>query len=150
MSHIQRTEGRRLFGADPDGYDRVRPPYPEWVFQSLSASGALFRGAATLEIGPGSGLATRALLAAGATPITLIEPDQRLADWLSFTLKEDAAERSAANPAQMIVASFEAAELASTKPTTARFLPPPGRTTLRLPRAPGIPSRARTSTWSWR
>ena len=111
MSRIQKEEGRRLFGADPGGYDRVRPPYPDWVFQSLRDTGALFTGAATLEIGPGSGLATRQLLAAGAAPMTLVEPDERLAEWLSAQLSSDTTPRSRADSVQMIVASFEAAPL---------------------------------------
>ena len=79
MERIPREEGRRLFGADPDAYDAARPPYPDWIFESLRASGALFAGAATLEIGPGSGTPTRRLLEHGIRPLTLIEPDDRLA-----------------------------------------------------------------------
>jgi len=80
---IDPAEGRRLFGADPDAYDRVRPDYPGWIFTDLALSGALFHGAATLEIGAGSGLATRHLLAGGANPLTLLEPDARFAGALS-------------------------------------------------------------------
>ena len=86
MSRIHRTEGRRLFGVDPDGYDRARPDYPTWVFDALVSSGALFEDAITLEIGPGTGLATRHLIERGANPITLIEPDERLAHRLASSL----------------------------------------------------------------
>ena len=42
MERIERFEGRRLFGADPAGYDRSRPDYPDWIFDSLAAAGALY------------------------------------------------------------------------------------------------------------
>ena len=89
MERIDRAEGRHLFGADPDSYDRGRPDYPRWVFDSLESSGALFNGAVTLEIGPGSGLATRHLIARGANPIMLVEPDARLANRLRTRLAAD-------------------------------------------------------------
>lgn len=80
---IRRAEGRTLFGMDPEGYDSVRPEYPPWVYVELRESGALFAGAATLEIGPGSGLATRLLIEGGASPLTLVEPDVRFAGMLA-------------------------------------------------------------------
>ena len=111
MSRIRRAEGRRLFGADPAGYDRVRPAYPDWVFNSLTESGALFAGANTLEIGPGNGLATRNLLAHGAGPITLVEPDERLANWLASALAEDPSPEASKANSNVIIASFEEVEL---------------------------------------
>jgi len=103
---IDRVEGRRLFGADPGTYDRIRPDYPSWIFTDLTTSGALFRGAATLEIGAGSGLATRPLLAAGANPLTLLEPDARFAGALSRICE------SAEGQCVIRQESFEAASLA--------------------------------------
>ncbi len=88
MDQVHRSEGRRLFGVDPDGYDRARPDYPAWIFDRLTSARALFPGAITLEIGAGSGLATRHLLARGASPITLLEPDERLAAHLGTALNE--------------------------------------------------------------
>ena len=82
MNEVPRSAGRSLFGEDPEGYDRGRPDYPAWVFDSLQSSGALFDGAVTLEIGPGTGLATRHLIDRGSNPITLVEPDKRLAAYL--------------------------------------------------------------------
>ena len=67
MSIIAEREGRLAFGHNPIGYDAVRPPYPEAVFAVLREQGGLFPGATTLEIGAGNGLATRRLLALGAT-----------------------------------------------------------------------------------
>ncbi|TNF88406.1 MAG: class I SAM-dependent methyltransferase, partial [Gammaproteobacteria bacterium] len=105
MELIERSEGRRLFGADPAGYDRGRPDYPDWIFDSLVAAGALYAGANTLEIGPGSGLATRHLLERGASPITLIEPDERLGERLRQALAgADAA-------GSVLESSFETAAL---------------------------------------
>lgn len=74
---------RRLFGGDPAGYDRARPDYPDRVYEILTERCGLRSGAATLEIGPGSGLATRRLLALGADPYVAVEPDERLAAYLS-------------------------------------------------------------------
>ena len=82
MPIIPENEGRQAFGNNPLGYDAVRPAYPEAVFSVLLAQGALFPGATTLEIGAGNGLATRRLLALGATPLTVIEPDRRFAELL--------------------------------------------------------------------
>ncbi len=81
--HIQRSEGSRLFGGNSAAYDAARPDYPAWVFTQLSGSGILTTGTATLEIGAGSGKATRALLERGADPLTLIEPDARFVPQLS-------------------------------------------------------------------
>ena len=83
---IDRSEGRRLFGADPRGYEEARPQYPRWVFDKLASDGLLGPGGPTLEIGPATGLATRALLAGGASPVTLVEPDERFAPALKALL----------------------------------------------------------------
>ncbi len=80
---------RRLFGGDPGGYDRGRPDYPSRVYEILTARCGLRSGAATLEIGPGSGLATRRLLALGADPLVAVEPDERLAAYLSEQLRAE-------------------------------------------------------------
>lgn len=82
MSLITEREGRLAFGHNPIGYDAVRPPYPEAVFSVLREQGALFPGTTTLEIGAGNGLATKRLLALGATPMTVLEPDSRFAPLL--------------------------------------------------------------------
>jgi SAM-dependent methyltransferase len=79
---LPRSFGREAFGADPATYDSVRPAYPDWVFDELVERGALRPGAVTFEIGAGTGIATRALLAHGVHPLTAIEPDARLAAFL--------------------------------------------------------------------
>jgi SAM-dependent methyltransferase len=79
---IDRSEGRHLFGLDPEGYAEVRPEYPETIYRCLIDHRALLPDTATLEIGAGSGLATRRLIELGANPITVIEPDVRFAPLL--------------------------------------------------------------------
>jgi SAM-dependent methyltransferase len=79
---LPRAFGREAFGADPAAYDAVRPAYPAWVFDELVARGALGPGTVSFEIGAGTGIATCALLARGASPLLAIEPDPRLAAFL--------------------------------------------------------------------
>ena len=82
------TEGRRvgesLFDWDPENYDRARPSYPDALFDDLWAY--LDEGTrahpATIEVGPGTGKATRALLARGAR-VTAVELGPRLAAFLA-------------------------------------------------------------------
>ena len=99
---IDRDEGAALFGYDPAAYDAARPAYPGWVFERLLATGALFPGASTIEIGPGAGNATRRLVAGGANPLILVEPDARFTPYL----------QSIALGARLQQARFEDAELA--------------------------------------
>jgi SAM-dependent methyltransferase len=80
---IDRSFGRRAFGADPASYHSVRPQYPDWVFATLVERCGLADGATVFEIGPGTGTATRRLLDLGARPFVAIEPDPRLAAYLS-------------------------------------------------------------------
>ena len=103
MPQLDRAFGRQAFGADPAGYDAVRPAYPDWVFETLADRCGLKAGSAAFEIGAGTGIATRRLLALGADPLAAVEPDARLAAYLAAT---------SANPALTIVgAPFESAEL---------------------------------------
>lgn len=81
-SRIAKEAGRQAFGLDPAGYHASRPDYPEWVYRTLRARCGLGLGAATFEIGPGTGKATRRLLDLGADPLVAVEPDPRLADFL--------------------------------------------------------------------
>lgn len=76
---LPRSFGREAFGADAAAYDAARPAYPPWVFEELTVRGALRPGVVTFEIGAGTGIATRALIARGVHPLTVIEPDARLA-----------------------------------------------------------------------
>ena len=78
MRSITQEDGRSAFGADAANYDSARPEYPAWVYDELRAQCGLAPGAQVFEVGPGTGLATRHLVAAGAE-VTAIEPDERLA-----------------------------------------------------------------------
>jgi hypothetical protein len=85
---IQRSFGRQAFGSDPAGYDAARPAYPEWVFDFLHERCGLVADAATFEIGPGTGTATRQVLARGASPVVAAEPNERLASFLRETIPD--------------------------------------------------------------
>lgn len=74
-------EGRHLFGADVDAYDRGRPGHPPRVYELLVQRCGLGPGARVVEIGPGTGKATRRLLELGAD-LVAVEPDPRLAERL--------------------------------------------------------------------
>ncbi|BCJ38537.1 methyltransferase type 11 [Actinocatenispora thailandica] len=69
---------RRLaesFGADPAGYDRARPAYPDELVARIVGDRA---APDVLDIGCGTGIAGRQFQAAGATVLG-VEPDERMA-----------------------------------------------------------------------
>jgi SAM-dependent methyltransferase len=103
MTQPDRHFWRTAFGGDAAGYDAIRPPYPDWVYQVLCERCGLATGAATFEIGAGTGTATRRLLELGADPLTAIEPDARLAAYLR--------ERCPSPPLRILVEPFETAAL---------------------------------------
>lgn len=80
--------GRTAFGQNPALYHRVRPDYPNWVFDMLCSRCGLGPGRTTFEIGAGTGKATRRLLDLGARPLTAVEPDPRLAAYLRETIPD--------------------------------------------------------------
>ncbi|MCF2506071.1 class I SAM-dependent methyltransferase [Dyadobacter sp. CY107] len=84
---IPRENGRKLFGTDPEKYHRARPAYPDWVFETIQNECLTDGNSKTFEIGAGTGLATKRLMEMGATPMTAIEPDLRLAQYLKQTLQ---------------------------------------------------------------
>ena len=102
MSRIDREEGRRLFGSDPAAYDAARPGHAERVYELLVARCGLRPGANVLEIGPGTGQATRRLLKLGAKPLVGVEPDPALAAYL---------EKSAGNRLDLHIVPLEDAQL---------------------------------------
>ncbi|MBL7259455.1 class I SAM-dependent methyltransferase [Paractinoplanes lichenicola] len=67
-----------LFNDVPDLYDRVRPGYPEALFDDLAALAGLHPGSPVLEVGAGTGQATVPLVARGFT-VTALEPGHALA-----------------------------------------------------------------------
>jgi SAM-dependent methyltransferase len=80
-----RQAARHVYGSDPAGYARGRPDYPEQVYDVLRVRCGLHPGSEVLEIGPGSGLVTRRLLAQGAT-VVAVEPDAGMTKFLTGTL----------------------------------------------------------------
>lgn len=102
---IDRSEGRRLFGLNPQGYEDARPAYPEAIYEFLLEHRALVPGTATLEVGAGPGLATRRLIELGASPITIVEPDRRFAPMLTALRDATGAD------VRLVSNTFEAAAL---------------------------------------
>lgn len=68
----------RLFNDVPELYDRVRPGYPDELFADLSSVTGLDAASSVLEVGPGTGQATRSLAALGCA-VTAVEPGVDLA-----------------------------------------------------------------------
>jgi SAM-dependent methyltransferase len=62
------------FGDDAERYDRVRPPYPDALFDFLLTTGPV----SVLDVGCGTGIAARLLMARGCDVLGL-EPDPRMA-----------------------------------------------------------------------
>ncbi|MGF1552652.1 MAG: class I SAM-dependent methyltransferase [Paracoccaceae bacterium] len=67
------------FGLDAAGYDAGRPDEPAALYDAVAAEAGPIAGARVLEIGAGTGRATRVLLARGATSVHAVEPDPRMA-----------------------------------------------------------------------
>ena len=113
MTRIDRIEGRRLFGQDPASYDAARPGHPERVYAILRTRCGLSRNTRVLEIGPGTGQATRELLRRDAS-VVVVEPSEQLADHLAATLGDQIQVlRTALEDASLPPASFDLAAAAS-------------------------------------
>lgn len=75
---LDRAVGTTAFGADVAGYAAGRPDYPRELFAILTERCGLVPDVNVLEIGPGTGQATRELLDAGAARVVAVEPDPEL------------------------------------------------------------------------
>src|SRR5690242_18924217 len=73
MTGADRRGLGRLFDEVPELYDRVRPGYPDALFADLFARTGIGSGSPVLEIGCGTGQATRSLVALGCS-VTAVEP----------------------------------------------------------------------------
>jgi SAM-dependent methyltransferase len=69
-----------VFGEIAATYDRLRPAYPAAMFDDLIEATRLAPGATVLEIGPGTGIATRPILEKGLR-VTAVEPDGRMVEF---------------------------------------------------------------------
>jgi len=111
---IPREEGRRFFGSDPDAYDHARPGHPERVYEILVERCRLRAGTSVLEIGPGTGQATRRLLDLGADPLVVVEPNADLARYLARLIGGRVDIRATAlEDAVLLESSFDLAAAAS-------------------------------------
>jgi SAM-dependent methyltransferase len=98
-----RQERRLSFGTVAEEYERTRPGYPDALVDALVRTAHLEHGDPVLEIGAGTGKATRLLLS-HELQVTALEPDGAMAA---------VAERYAAGAA-VILSSFEDWPLPST------------------------------------
>ena len=69
----------RVFNEVAELYDRVRPGYPDELFGDLVAITGMGEGSSVLEVGCGSGQATRSLAALGCS-VTAVEPGPDMAE----------------------------------------------------------------------
>ena len=83
---IGREEGRKLFGLDPAAYDAARPGHAAQVYEILVGRCGLAPGTSVLEVGPGTGQASRELVRLGADPLVALEPNPALAAYLGDSL----------------------------------------------------------------
>jgi len=77
-------EARFVFGEVAEQYEAYRPSYPEEVFDTVVSYSGLSRGDAALELGAGTGKATRHFLARGLR-VHALEPDAAMAAVLRQT-----------------------------------------------------------------
>ncbi len=73
MAGADRRHLGRVFDEVPELYDRVRPTYPDELFADLVAVTGLDERSSVLEVGCGTGQATRSLATLGCT-VTAVEP----------------------------------------------------------------------------
>ena len=97
------SDGRGAFGAVAATYDDARPGYPDALFELLRDRCRLGPDTRVFEVGAGTGLATRPLLAMGLGSLVAVEPDARLAAGLR--------DRTGTDRLQIVVAPFEDADL---------------------------------------
>ena len=101
---MNRSEGRAIFGRDVAGYDVARMGYPARLYDAVAARTGGLAGRSAVEIGPGTGLVTRELLARGIGRLVAVESDPELARQLP-------ALTGGGDRLQVITAPFEDADL---------------------------------------
>ena len=77
MPGLDRRHGR-LFEEVAELYDRVRPSYPDELFNDLAAMAGIGEGSSVLEVGCGTGQATAPLALLGCS-VTAVEPGPAMA-----------------------------------------------------------------------
>jgi SAM-dependent methyltransferase len=78
MADPNRRRLGRVFNEVPELYDRVRPGYPDQLFAGLATITGMDRRSSVLEVGCGTGQATRSLAALRCS-VTAIEPGEGMA-----------------------------------------------------------------------
>jgi SAM-dependent methyltransferase len=78
MADPNRRQLARVFNEVPELYDRVRPGYPDELFTDLATITGMDERSSVLEVGCGTGQATRSLAALGCS-VTAIEPGVEMA-----------------------------------------------------------------------
>ena len=78
MTQPGRREQGLIFGEVAEQYDRARPSYPDALFDAIVEHGRLVPGEAALEIGAGTGKATRGFVARGLR-VHALEPSPGMA-----------------------------------------------------------------------
>ncbi len=86
LRNFDRKVGGHIFGADADGYHAARVGYPDGLLDHVFARAS--PPGVTLEVGPGTGLATQELLARGVTHLVAVEPDPALCQYLADHLAD--------------------------------------------------------------
>lgn len=79
-----RRDQRTVFGADPEAYDSVRPGYPAALLDTVTAVTGIRPGDRVLEVGAGTGKASRAMAERGWR-ITCLEPSAEMRQWLAIS-----------------------------------------------------------------
>ncbi len=69
------TDPKERFSNRVDDYVRSRPGYPAALFELLAERGCLDAGSLAVDVGSGTGILTRGLLAAGEARVVAIEPN---------------------------------------------------------------------------
>ena len=78
IAGAERRHLGRVFNEVAELYDRVRPTYPDELFADLATVTGIDVGSAVLEVGCGTGRATRSLAALGYV-VTAVEPGTDMA-----------------------------------------------------------------------
>ncbi|MBN8806825.1 MAG: class I SAM-dependent methyltransferase [Sphingomonas sp.] len=84
---LARSAGSVVFGSDATGYHAARLGYPDALFDRILTY-AGDSAPRVVEIGPGTGLATRALLDRGVADLVAVEPDAGMVEYLRATIAD--------------------------------------------------------------
>jgi SAM-dependent methyltransferase len=76
---VEKRDLGRVFNEVPELYDRVRPTYPDQLFADLATITAMDENSSVIEVGCGTGQATRSLAPLGCSLIA-VEPGAAMVD----------------------------------------------------------------------